>query len=137
MDYPTGLDDHRGSNQPVGMVGIGIRCSGERVYVLECGEAMNIERFIRAVHAAETLVNDSQDDQWQLPPNPTQQVGGRSNKVSDPTFNITSDERRMRLRAQVEETERLLALASIALERQAKNLEEAIDAWQGNLPEKS
>lgn len=94
---------------------------------------MEIQRFIRAVHAAESLVADSQDDQWQLPPNPTQNVGGgKGNAVSNPTFNITTDERRLALREALIETNRLLDLASKALEQQTEVLERAIDRWQGN-----
>ena len=97
---------------------------------------MEIARFIKAVHAAESLVADAQDDQWQLPPNPIQNVGGgKGNSVSNPTFNITTDERRVELREAVIETNRLLDLAAKALEKQTAVLEKAIDRWQGNLPE--
>lgn len=95
---------------------------------------MEIHKFIKAVHEAEGLIADAQDDQWQLPPNPIQNVGGgKGNSVSNPTFNIATDERRLALREAVTETQRLLWLASKALENQTAVLERAIDRWQGNL----
>ena len=91
---------------------------------------MNLERLIRAVHAAQVLLDGASDDQWQMPPNPVQSVG-RSSSVSDPTFNTASDERRLRLRMAMIRTERVLDQLAGVLEAESKNLEKAIDDWQG------
>lgn len=88
-----------------------------------------ITELINAFKEADALLNDAQDSQWERPPYPVNDGGGKSATVPDMTSSIALDTKRLRLRAAVLKNERLIREAVVAVRQANADLQKALREW--------